>query len=132
MAAIVGVAHLVIRVTDWARSARWYEEILGFEKVRADGFSTFGHPGAGFMILLRPTTTELAPSSSEGERLDHVAMHVPTLDALESWQRHLANCGLAVEIEHQPTIGSSITVFDPDGLEIELFTPAAESPLALE
>ena len=50
-------------------------------------------------------------------------MHVPTVEALEEWRVTLASRGVAVEIE-RAMVGCSITLFDPDGVEIELFCPA--------
>jgi hypothetical protein len=42
--------------------------------------------------------------------------------ALEAWQQELALKGVVAEIDHG-TLGSSITLHDPDGLEVELFAP---------
>lgn len=38
MTELSGVAHIVLRVKDWKRAARWYEQVLGFERRQADGF----------------------------------------------------------------------------------------------
>jgi catechol 2,3-dioxygenase len=123
-----GVAHVVLRVADWRQSADWYQDVLGFERHKGEGFSCFRRPGADFVLLLRPTDDAPPPSSTPSQRLDHLALHVPTLEALEEWRTVLAGKGIAVEIEHQ-FIGASITLHDPDGLEVELFTPAAGSVL---
>ena len=128
MAEIVGVAHLVVRVRDWGRSARWYQDVLGFERRRAEGFSSFVHPGAPFALLFRPTDDDLAPSSSPAQRLDHIALNVGSVETLQAWRIDLATKGIDVEIETQD-VGSSITLHDPDGLEVELFAPAAGSVL---
>jgi catechol 2,3-dioxygenase-like lactoylglutathione lyase family enzyme len=128
VADMIGVAHLVLRVGDWRKSAQWYQNVLGFERHKGDGFSAFCYPGAPFALLFREAEEAPAPSSSEGQRLDHIALHVPSLAALEHWRDGLASQGIEVEIERQP-VGASITLHDPDGLEVELFAPAAGSVL---
>lgn len=128
MAQLVGIAHLVLRVADWRTSARWYQDVLGFERRQGEGFVGLAHPEGTFVLLFRPTTEALAPSSAPGQHLDHVALHVPSLEALETWRSDLAAKGIETEIEHA-SVGSSITLHDPDGREVELFTPAEGSAL---
>ena len=123
---LTGIAHLVLRVQDWSRSARWYQDVLGFQRRKGEGFSALSHPGASFVLLFRPAEEVRDPSSAPTQRLEHLALHVPTVAALEAWQHDLAAKGIHAELDHG-TVGSSITLFDPDGLEIELFCPAAGS-----
>ena len=132
MTEIAGIAHVVLRVEDWKRAATWYQDVLGFERRRSEGFSCFVHPSSGFALLLRPCDEATEPSSSPRQRLDHIAMLVPSVAELEGWQRTLASKGIDVEIDHQPSIGASITLHDPDGVEIELFTPSEGSILEVE
>jgi catechol 2,3-dioxygenase-like lactoylglutathione lyase family enzyme len=132
VAEITGIAHVVLRVEDWKRAARWYQDVLGFERRAGDGFSCFVHPDSGFALLLRPCEEATEPSSSPRQRLDHIALRVSSIAALEDWQRALASKGIDAEIDHQPTIGASITLHDPDGVEIELFTPSEGSILEVE
>lgn len=129
MTELAGIAHVVLRVSDWRKSAAWYEEVLGCRRERADGFSVFRHPGSPFGILLRPTDEALVPTSEPTQRIDHLALHVPTIEGLEAWRVALRERGIEAEVDHVANIGSSITLHDPDGLEIELFTPGAGSPL---
>jgi catechol-2,3-dioxygenase len=124
MSDLVGVAHIVLRVSDWRRSASWYQKVLGFERRKGDGFSGFSHPGAGFILLFRPTDDEQVPSSVPTQRLEHIALQVPSEETLSAWKQALALQGIDTEIERS-AVGSSITLFDPDGLEVELFAPAA-------
>jgi catechol-2,3-dioxygenase len=122
MPGLVGVAHLVLRVKDWRASARWYQDVLGLEPRKAEGVTGFSHPDARFVVLLKATDEELAPSSVPTQHLDHLALHVPSEDELESWRDELARKGIETEIERSG-FGSSITLYDPDGLEVELFVP---------
>jgi catechol-2,3-dioxygenase len=53
----------------------------------------------------------------------HVALDVPTLDALEEWRAHLAVAGVEVEHEHAwPSGGRSLYFRDPEGNSLELIT----------
>jgi catechol 2,3-dioxygenase-like lactoylglutathione lyase family enzyme len=124
MPALVGVAHMVLRVSDWRRSADWYQDVLGFERRKGDGFSGFSHPGANFILLFRPIGEPVDASSDESQRLEHIALHVPTEEDLEAWRDELAAKGIVAGID-RVGVGASITLHDPDGLEVELFTPAA-------
>jgi catechol-2,3-dioxygenase len=130
MTQLTGVAHLVLRVEDWKRAARWYQEVLGFERRQGDGFVCFTHPSADFLLLFRPTGSPLEATSSSAQRIDHLALLVPSTAALEAWRGRLAEIGMDVEIEEQP-VGASITLHDPDGLEVELFCPSDGSPLTV-
>jgi glyoxylase I family protein len=126
-AEVVGIAHLVVRVTDWKRSAEWYQRVLGFERRKSTGFSVFKHPAADFGILLLPTDEALPASSTPTQRLDHLALHVGSMQSLEAWEGRLLREGHPTAIEQQPGIGASLTLHDPDGLEVELFVPAPSS-----
>jgi glyoxylase I family protein len=120
---LVGVAHMVLRVSDWRTSARWYHDVLGFERRQVqEGVIGFSHEGAPFILLFRPSDEARVSSALPTQRLDHLALHVPSLSALEVWQQQLAQKGIEADIDHA-TVGSSITLYDPDGLEVELFAP---------
>ncbi len=114
---------MVIRVSDWKRSARWYQDVLGFERRKGDGFTGLSHAGANFVLLLRPTDEPQVASDVPTQRLDHIALQVPSEAALAEWRQELASKGIHAEID-RVGVGSSITLHDPDGLEVELFTPA--------
>jgi catechol-2,3-dioxygenase len=130
MTELSGVGHIVLRVNDWKRAAHWYEEVLGFERRQADGFVCFTHPSAGFVLMLRPTPSPIEPTSAATQRIDHLALLVPSLRALDAWRDRLRSKGIEVEVDHQ-AVGASITLCDPDGLEVELFCPAEGSPLSV-
>jgi catechol 2,3-dioxygenase len=130
MTELSGFGHIVLRVEDWKRAARWYQQVLGFERRQADGFVCLTHPSAGFVLLLRPTGSPMEPTTAASQRIDHLALLVPTMSALEAWRGRLGDNGIEVELEHQP-VGASITLHDPDGLEVELFYPSEGSPLSV-
>jgi catechol 2,3-dioxygenase-like lactoylglutathione lyase family enzyme len=122
MAKLTGIAHMVLRVTDWRRSATWYEEVLGFERRRGEGFSGYSHPDGNFVLLFKQVGEPVEASSAERQRLEHVALMVPREEDLLEWQQALEAKGLSAHID-RVGVGASITIYDPDGLEVELFTP---------
>jgi catechol-2,3-dioxygenase len=81
-------------------------------------------------LLFMPTGSSLDATSEPTQRIDHLALLVPSITSLEAWRNQLNAAGIEVEIEEQP-VGASITLHDPDGLEVELFCPAEGSPLAV-
>jgi catechol 2,3-dioxygenase len=125
-----GIAHIVLRVSNWRESARWYEGVLGFERHKADAFSYLTHAEWNFILLLLPSDANLEPTSASTQRLDHLALHVATPATLEAWRDRLTSTGMSVKVD-QAEVGSSITLHDPDGLELELFCPRDGSPLSL-
>jgi len=130
MTELAGAAHLVLRVEDWKRSARWYEDVLGFERRKGNGFTCFAHRNADFLLLFLPTGSPMEPTSSAAQRIDHLALLVPSMDSLEAWRTQLNEAGIDAKID-EASVGSSITLHDPDGLEVELFCPSDGSPLAV-
>ena len=118
MTDVAGIDHIVIRVSDMERSAAWYTEVLGLEPTPGVVYPRYRHPGTSFALILVPATEE--PSASRSTGVDHSAIGVPSLAALDGWRDTLATRGVDVVVDHKP-FGSSINLFDPDGLEIELF-----------
>lgn len=88
----------------------------------------FTHPSAGFALILKPTSSPMEPTSAPTQRIDHLALLLPAMSSLDAWRDRLSDNGIEVEIEHQ-AVGASITLHDPDGLEVELFCPSEGSPL---
>jgi catechol 2,3-dioxygenase-like lactoylglutathione lyase family enzyme len=124
MAKLTGIAHMVLRVTDWRRSAAWYQEVLGFERRKGEGFSGYSHPDGNFVLLFKQVAEPVEASSAERQRLEHLALMVPREEDLAAWQEDLGAKGIPAKID-RVGVGASITLYDPDGLEVELFTPAA-------
>ena len=140
MTEIVGIHHLGLTVSDAERSARWYEDVLGFERV-----GQLGDPGAERQkIFLRHTGLEarlgLVEHRSSSKRpfdetesgLDHLAFAVPSYEELEGWARRLEELGVRFSpIAASLSIpGSAVIVFrDPDNVQLELFASPRQSAL---
>ncbi|MDG7006911.1 MAG: VOC family protein [Nitrososphaerota archaeon] len=122
------LSYVGIRVTDLARSLKFYKGALGLEEVaRGDNSKS----GAGVFVLLRdrksrmklelnwyPESSKYDTPYSAGEGLDHVAFCV---DDLKKKYAQLVATG-AGKTDFGPEAGASYCyVTDPDGNWIELY-----------
>ena len=128
-----GVHHVAIIASDYARSRRFYTEVLGLQVVhehyRAERQSYK-------LDLLLPDGTQVElfsfsnppprPSYPEACGLRHLALRVADMQTSVA---ALAAHGVAVEpVRTDPLTGALFTFFaDPDGLPIELVGPAASA-----
>ena len=134
--------HVGLCVTDLARSRKFYEEVLGFTvaaespgdpsdpAVRADPFQLFGgvvFETNGILFGLRPVADPGDAFSSTRVGLDHVSFAVPTRADLDAAVIALEGAGIEHgEIVEMASFGIAILSFsDPDGVHLELTSPAA-------
>lgn len=131
--------HLVLYVSDVARSVSFYVDVLGFEIQRR-------HPGAAFLkIPGTPDDHHLGLFEDPGvgrpdervARMYHAAWEVGDLaDLARARERLIGARSLVGQSDH----GTSLSLYakDPDGLEFELFwtvpggTPIGTRALNLE
>jgi catechol 2,3-dioxygenase-like lactoylglutathione lyase family enzyme len=104
MPALDGLHHVKLPVVDGARSARWYHNVeLGLRQLDADERSSL----VGF---------------------DPIAFAVPAAADLEEWVVHFDALG----VDHGPvvdgTIGRLVSIRDPDGIEIKLYSGRRAAP----
>lgn len=134
MTKIIGYDHLSLSVSDAARSAAWYVEVLGFVEVRR----AVGH-GFERIILIHPdSNTALGLTchqSGEGRDefsehrvgMDHVAFAAEGHEELAVWRRRFEELGVVhSDIKETPT-GSLVTFRDPDNIQLEI-RARGESP----
>ncbi|MCU1357960.1 MAG: glyoxalase [Acidimicrobiales bacterium] len=121
---ITGMNHAVLYVRDAARSAAFYESVLGFSTVavfpggaflRAPG-STNDHDIAFFSIG-EEAGPSMAGRATVG--LYHLAWEVPTLEDLAELAAKLSDAGSLVGASDH-TVSKSLYAHDPDGLEFEV------------
>ena len=118
------VNHVAFTVTDVRRSERWYADALGL--IRVDG--EVADDGTGHVSLLHPDGGwVLALSSHTAPGIQHAAFTCADRAALLQWHDELPGRGITPgSITHAP-YGSGFVLRDPDGLEVELFAPAADA-----
>ena len=125
---IAGVVETSLYVEDLARSARFYAEVLGFERLDEDERITAMAVGSHQVLLLcKKGASKDWKVPHDGNGQLHVAFAIDR-DQLQSWESRLAECG--IPIEHRkawPRGGESIYFRDPDGHSLELETPGVWS-----
>jgi glyoxylase I family protein len=129
---IEGLHHVAVICSDYARSKRFYTEVLGLavidENWRAERKSwklDLAVPGGGQVELFSFPEPPARPSSPEAAGLRHLAFAVEDLDAMVEL---LEDAGVEVEdVREDPYTGARFTFFrDPDGLPLELYEVAAD------
>jgi glyoxylase I family protein len=127
------IDHVVLRVTDLARSLAFYRDVLGCEVVRAEERLGLWQLRAGrSMIDLVPVTGQLgaaggAPPGPEGRNVDHFCVRVDPFDEAairEHLARHSVAAGNTEARVGAEGKGPSIYISDPDGNVVELKGPA--------
>ncbi len=132
MPRITGYHHLSLSVTDLARSAEWYRNVLGFSVVaefEGGGFrrARLVHPDADLRLTLTcHDAGARTPFSELNTGMDHVAFLTASVDDIEVWKRRFEDLG----VEHSEVkpaaagAGALITLRDPDNIQLEVFFPA--------
>jgi catechol 2,3-dioxygenase-like lactoylglutathione lyase family enzyme len=129
---ITGILETCLYVEDVVRSRAFYQHLFGFEALLADDrISTLAVvPGQVLILFKRGATTEPIPVGDgfipphDGSGRQHFALSIGASD-LDAWRRRLAEQGITVESEVDwPAGGHSLYFRDPDGLLLELATPA--------
>jgi catechol 2,3-dioxygenase-like lactoylglutathione lyase family enzyme len=119
-----GIDHVALAVSDIDRSANWYIEVLGFERLHEDmwdGIPTFIGKGTTGIALF-PVNSHAGPASSvrSGIRMLHLAFRADR-NGFVAAQEELKRREIKFEFQdHQ--ISHSIYFRDPDGHQLEITT----------
>lgn len=125
--AVSRLHHVAIICSDYARSKRFYVEVLGLrvlaETHRAERRShklDLALPDGARIELFSFPDPPPRPSYPEARGLRHLALAVPDIDAA---LRELSTAGVAAEpVRVDELTGARFTFFaDPDGLPLELY-----------
>jgi len=120
------IGHVVLRVSDLARSVEFYTQVLGFKV--SDVYPDEMMPGG--MVFLRFNTDHHGVAlvggldgPSAGRELHHFAFEVATLDEVFRARRHLRAHGVPISFEGRRRAGVQIAVEfkDPDGHWLEIY-----------
>ena len=121
-----GIDHVAMGVRDIERSAKWYIDVLGFERLHDgmwNGVPTFiGKGNTG--IALFPANQEPKTSAHREIRMLHLAFRANRENFLDA-QRELKERGITFEFEDHE-IAHSIYFRDPDGHQLEITTYEVE------
>jgi glyoxylase I family protein len=124
-----GVHHVALTVSDVVRSAQFYIDLLGFQKLMDLGPRILVGNGSVMIGLTPPTDPAQA---IQGDRfnenrlgLDHLSFSVASRADLENAVRLLDEHGIGHgEITELDGLGITILSFrDPDNIQIELTAP---------
>lgn len=127
---VLSLGHVVLRVTDLARSEDFYTGLLGIpvcarydqDGVRATFFTLGNHHDLAVMEV----TGEEAAAGEQAAGLDHVAFCIGTsLDELKEAKAKLAAAGIEADpADHEVT--QSLYLSDPDGNGVELYIDVSD------
>lgn len=123
------VGHVVLKVRDIERSARFYRDVLGLKEVAR---GTFGRPMAFFStgdnhhdVAVLEVGADAPAPAAEATGLYHVALRIGTsLDELRAARAHLEAHGITSIRVRDHVVSQSIYLNDPDGNNIELYVDA--------
>jgi catechol 2,3-dioxygenase-like lactoylglutathione lyase family enzyme len=119
-----GIDHVAVGVRDIERSAKWYIEVLGFERLHEgvwNGVPTFvGKGNTGLALFPATANQKSAPSSHRDLRMLHLAFRANRQNFLAA-QQELEKRGIKFEFQDHE-ISHSIYFRDPDGHALEITT----------
>jgi catechol 2,3-dioxygenase-like lactoylglutathione lyase family enzyme len=135
---IRGLHHFAWRCRDAEQTRRFYEDLLGLPLVhviRADRVPSTGEHCPYVHLFLRlgdgsciaffdlGDGTAAAPSPNTPAWVNHLALRVDSLDALQAARERLVAAGVEVLGPTDHHVIRSIYFFDPNGLRLELTVP---------
>jgi catechol 2,3-dioxygenase-like lactoylglutathione lyase family enzyme len=129
---INGVVESILYADDLPRAVAFYTDIMGLRPIAGDSmrFRAFDS-GKGRVLILFKRGGTLQPTQvtggvippHDGRGPHHIAFAI-SADDYESWRKHLALSGIAIESEtHWTKGGRSLYFRDLDNHLVELVTP---------
>ena len=128
--AVSGIHHLALVVSDLARAAAFYQEILGFGPIIDMGSRVITSNGNTILALTLPSREGEKPQNDRFDEnrigIDHLSFSVASLAALENAVRvfdaqHIAHGEIK---DLGPGLPIYVLAFrDPDNIQLELTAP---------
>jgi catechol 2,3-dioxygenase-like lactoylglutathione lyase family enzyme len=119
-----GIDHVALGVRDIEQSAKWYIEVLGFERLHKEmwnGVPTFiGKGNTGIALFPASPDAQSTPSTRRDIRMLHLAFRANRQNFAAA-QRELQKRGIKFEFQDHE-ISHSIYFCDPDGHQLEITT----------
>ena len=120
-----GIHHVVLTVTDVARSTEFYEKVLAMKVLEASEKVSVLADGATLLCLQRPPHAPLPNDRFDENRvgLDHVAFAVAGREELEEALEVLQDIRVETAgIEFDPDGQADYVCFrDPDNIQVEVY-----------
>jgi glyoxylase I family protein len=130
MDAIRGVSHVSLSVRDLDESLAFYTEVLRLPVLMPPFDGEVFEGREALLLAGRIAICLQEHASNQGETfdprrtgLDHLALHLSSVDALTEWKGRLETLGLQPSEMKKVTFGWIVELRDPDGIQLELFAP---------
>jgi catechol 2,3-dioxygenase-like lactoylglutathione lyase family enzyme len=125
-----GIDHVAVGVRDVERSAKWYIEVLGFDRLYEEAWGdvpTFvGKGNTGIALFPAGPDAKSTPSTRRNIWILHLAFRADRENFLAA-QRELQKRGIKFEFQDHE-ISHSIYFRDPDGHQLEITTYEVPKP----
>ena len=123
---LTGPIHIDLTVTDVERSAKWWEEVMGFIRAYESRHETFrtcslGHPSGFAVTVLSHDATGSDRFDETRVGLDHLAFGVTDRAELDAWVAHFDSLGVTHTGVIEAHFGDTVVIRDPDNMQLELF-----------
>ncbi len=111
------IGAVTLRVHDLSALTDFYRDAIGLAVLRADADGAeLGVDGA---VLVRLLPGAARPSAATG--LFHLAVLLPSRQALANWLRHAAETGIRLEGASDHLVSEALYLSDPEGNGIEIY-----------
>jgi glyoxylase I family protein len=132
--AMLGISHVSLSVADMDAAARFWTEVMGFERFVDDPrFRFFIHRGAHLAVLVSDHESGVTgPFDELRIGLDHLAFAVPDVENLRSWEQRLTTLGVPNSGITETDGGHHLNLRAPDNLPLELFVMSASMLSSLD
>jgi catechol-2,3-dioxygenase len=129
--------HIGLNVRDLARSARFYQDVFGFDLAGEsnDKDRAFAFLAQNNAVVLTLWQQSDGPFTANKAGLHHLAFQVDSIEQVREAERRIRQLGIAIHYggvtAHAEGADSGGVYFDdPDGIRLEIFAPtgASQSP----
>lgn len=122
------VHHVNLSVCDLERSVTWYAKVFDLSELtrtQSEDWSKviLRHPTGLLLGLTQHQRNDERTFDESCCGMDHLALAVPTTQALHEWESRLDELSIERSAVKQSPLGSLITIRDPDNIQLELFAP---------
>lgn len=111
------IGAVTLRVQDLAGLTAFYRDAIGLSVIYADAETA--ELGVGGTVLVRLLPGAGRPTAATG--LFHLAILLPSRQALANWLRHAAQTGIRLEGASDHLVSEALYLSDPEGNGIEIY-----------